>query len=212
MNRGARNITSWKGFARRVRSQGCQLLAHLDEFPNSVLVMACQRSGTTALARVITTSEGMTNYWFGRDDELDAALMLSGQIRYFSTRRHCFQTTYINECYREYLEHTNGHKLIWVIRNPFSVIYSMLHNWGRFAFNELFRACGAMGWNRKFTSFCNHYFFQLTELYTFCEFVRRLYWRSYPFPESQGAKKTVSKHWMSVMIASDIAEGCNGQQ
>ena len=135
-------IKSWQGFGREVRSKGCHLLARLDEFPESVLVTGCQRSGTTALARIITTSDGMVNYWFGKDDELDAALILAGEVNHAPEGRYCFQTTYLNECYSEYFDHANGHKIIWVIRNPYSVVYSMLKNWGRFAFNELFEACG----------------------------------------------------------------------
>jgi hypothetical protein len=30
-----------------------------------------------------------------------------------------------------------------VVRNPFSVIYSLVNHWKRFAFNELFQAVGA---------------------------------------------------------------------
>jgi ligand-binding sensor domain-containing protein len=44
------------------------------------------------------------NYWFGRDDELDAALILSGHVDHQQNGRYCFQTTYINECFREYFE------------------------------------------------------------------------------------------------------------
>ncbi len=136
-------IKSWKLFAREVRSGGCELLKELHKFDNSVLVAGCQRSGTTALSRLITSSDGMINYWFGKDDELDAALILSGQVDHKPHGRYCFQTTYLNECYTEYFDHVQDYKLIWIIRNPFSVVYSMLNNWGRFAFNELFDACGA---------------------------------------------------------------------
>ncbi len=135
-------IHNWKQFARRVRSKGCGLLARLDDFPRSVLVTGCQRSGTTMLSRIITQSDGMVNYWFGTDDELDAALILSGAAPHEPRGRYCFQTTYLNECYREYFQHQNGHKVIWVLRNPYSVVYSLLHNWTRFALNELFQACG----------------------------------------------------------------------
>ena len=135
-------IESWRRFAREVRSGGCNLLKELHKFDNSVLVAGCQRSGTTALSRLISSSDGMINYWFGKDDELDAALILSGQIEHEPQGRYCFQTTYLNECFTEYFDHLPGNKLIWIIRNPFSVVYSMLNNWGRFAFNELFDACG----------------------------------------------------------------------
>lgn len=139
---GAAKIKSWPGFARHVRSRGCSLLRELDRFPDSVLVAGCQRSGTTMLSRVITQSDGMVNYWFGRDDELDAALILSGQVQHDPHGRYCFQTTYLNQCYREYFEHPGKFRLIWVLRNPYSVVYSLAYNWSRFARNELFNACG----------------------------------------------------------------------
>lgn len=142
-------INTWQSFGKKVRSQGCDLLKRLDEFPRSILVTGCQRSGTTAVTRMVTTSEGMENYWFGKDDELDAALILSGEVVHEPKGRYCFQTTYLNECYGEYFQHDQDHRIIWVLRNPFSVVYSMLHNWGRFAFNELFSACGASGLNAK---------------------------------------------------------------
>lgn len=135
-------IQSWEQFARDVRSGGCSLLRRLPDFPDAILVTGCQRSGTTILSRVITRSAGMANFWFGRDDELDAALILSGAVPHSLPGRHCFQTTYLNECYGEYREAVAEQKVIWVLRNPRSVVHSFINNWGRFAFNELFRDCG----------------------------------------------------------------------
>ncbi len=142
---GSHEIGTWRKFARHVRSGGCHLLKNLGDFPNAVLVSGCQRSGTTMLARIIFKSEGMVDYWTGPDDELDAALILSGNKKGFSIApgRYCFQTTYLNECFHEYFQHKGGFRLIWVLRNPYSVIHSMLYNWSRFALNELFEACGA---------------------------------------------------------------------
>jgi hypothetical protein len=136
-------IRTWRKFARKVRSRGCNLLKRLDDFPDSILITGCQRSGTTMLSRIITRSEGMVNYWFGRDDELAAALILAGVVEHTPRGRYCFQTTYLNECVGEYYQHDNGHRLVWVLRNPFSVVHSMLHNWKDFALNELFEACGS---------------------------------------------------------------------
>lgn len=135
------NVTTWPAFARRVRGTQEKLLNRLDNFPDSVLVTGCQRSGGTMLARVITQSEGMVNYWFGKDDELDAALVLSGRAEEKCRGRYCFQTTYLNERYPEYGEHPD-HRIIWSLRNPHSVVYSMVYNWKRFALNELFLQCG----------------------------------------------------------------------
>lgn len=137
-----KKIKTWKQFGKRVRPKGCQLLKNLDQFPNSILVTGCQRSGTTILARVITLSDEMVNYWFGKDDELDAALILCGEVAHTPMGRYCFQTTYLNECYEEYYNHIGNCKIIWVLRNPFSVVYSLLYNWKRWPLNELFYACG----------------------------------------------------------------------
>ena len=134
-------IKTWKEFARLIRPKGCNLLCHLDRFPDSILITGCQRSGTTMLTRTITQSDGMVNYWFGEDDELDAALILSGNVAHACRGRYCFQTTYLNECYPEYFAHKN-YKMIWVLRNPHSVVYSLLYNWRRWTLNELFVACG----------------------------------------------------------------------
>lgn len=133
-------VKTWPKFAKAVRSKQDKLLPRLDDFPDAVLIAGCQRSGTTMLARIITQSEGMVNYWFGPDDELDAALILSGHEAHQPQGRYCFQTTYLNERYPEYFEHDNF-RMVWVLRNPHSVVYSMLHNWKDFALNELFNSC-----------------------------------------------------------------------
>ena len=140
---GKVKIRNWKQFARRVRSNGCRLLSELDRFPDAVLVTGCQRSGTTMLARTIARSPSISTYHITKDDELDAALILSGYVDYPSRGRYCFQTTYVNECYGEYYEKLADQSMIWLIRNPYSVVYSMCVNWGSFAREELYRACGA---------------------------------------------------------------------
>ena len=94
------------------------------------------------LARLITQSLGMANYWFGPDDELDAALILSGYVNLQPQGRYCFQTTYINSRFPEYSKYSNRNKIIFVLRNPFSVIYSMLYNWKIQPLNSLFTSSG----------------------------------------------------------------------
>ncbi len=136
-------ITDWKTFSKRIRSSNRKLLHRLDDFPNSILVTGCQRSGTTLLSRILVQSKGTVNYWFSPDDELDAALILSGYVNHIPHGRYCFQITYLNERYHEILDHKDGHKLLWVLRNPWSVVYSMLHNWNGAALDELFLSCGA---------------------------------------------------------------------
>jgi hypothetical protein len=117
------------------------LLARLDDYDDSVLVAGCQRSGTTALARLFKRADGIADYGFGYDDELDGALLLAGYVDRFAKGRHCFQTTYLNDRFAEYFDHEDF-RLVWMLREPRSVVYSMLHNWKRDALNRLFDACG----------------------------------------------------------------------
>lgn len=137
------SIQTWKIFAKKVRSKGCNLLSSLNQYSNPVFVAGCQRSGTTAVANIISASDGMIDYLTERDSELDAALLLSGNAAYSENGRFCFQTTYLNECVTEYFKYIGEYKIIWLVRNPHSVIYSMLNNWGSFAFKELFDKCGS---------------------------------------------------------------------
>lgn len=109
-----------------------------------MLVAGCQRSGTTAITRILANSADFETFRFTADDELDAALMLSGMIDYRTGGgRLCLQTTYLNDRYHEYIEAQSDFRLVWVLRNPFSVIYSMVYNWRTFALEDLFRKCGA---------------------------------------------------------------------
>jgi len=98
------------------------------------------------LARAITDHPEVQSFSWSKDAELDAALLLSGNqpapITLTASDRCCFQTTYLNEQGIEYLDHRNQFHLIWLIRNPYSVVYSMLYNWKRFALNEVFLGCG----------------------------------------------------------------------
>lgn len=136
------DIDTWRQFAARVRARQDRLLVELHRFDDPILVTGCQRSGGTMLSRVITGSAGMTNFWFSKDEELDAAQILSGSVRYQGTGRHCFQTTYLNERWPEYLQQAKPFRMVWSLRNPHSVVYSMVYNWKRFALNELFVHCG----------------------------------------------------------------------
>lgn len=139
---GGRPIRSWRRFAYCVRARQPKLLRELHRFPDAVLVTGCQRSGGTMLSRVITNSGHMTRFWSSRDEELDAALILSGWMPHRARGRYCFQTTYLNERWPEYLEQTVPFRMVWSLRNPASVVYSMVYNWRRFALNELFLHCG----------------------------------------------------------------------
>ena len=94
------------------------------------------------LAKVIAGHDAITDFSWSKDAELDAAILLSGLKRASSNGRHCFQATYLNEQYLEFNEIDKTFKLIWLVRNPESVVCSMLYNWKRFALNELFLSCG----------------------------------------------------------------------
>ena len=134
---------SWRRFHRGPRSLEKPLLSALPRYGGCVLVAGCQRSGTTMLTRVIAGSRGFQRLQLTHDDELDAALILAGYVSVPGDRRYCFQTTYLNERYFEYASMLPDQRLIWVLRNPHSVVYSMLNNWKRFALNELYESCGA---------------------------------------------------------------------
>lgn len=135
-------IRNWQNFEKRIRSLGQPLLRELDQYPDAVLVAGCQRSGTTAVTRIIREAGNMESFQFTSDDELDAALILSGNQPFKTNQRACFQTTYLNDSYMEYLEHSN-YRLVWILRRPEAVACSMLYNWKRDALNRLFHTCGS---------------------------------------------------------------------
>jgi hypothetical protein len=135
-------VDTWAQFHRIVKQPGRPLLARLGRFPNSVLVAGCQRSGTTAVRRLLAKAKGVGAYRIGNDDELDAALLLSGYVDRGIDGRGCFQTTYLNDRYPEYFDHSS-YRLVWILRDPASVVHSMLYNWRRAALKRLFDACGA---------------------------------------------------------------------
>ncbi len=119
------------------------MLVRAKDFRHPILVSGCQRSGTTALTRLITRSPEITALPESRDEELAAAWILSGHAPLDAgAGRYCFQTTYVNECYCEYLERVGNFKLVWLLREPTAVVRSMVYNWKRDALNELFLAVG----------------------------------------------------------------------
>ncbi|MBV1905165.1 MAG: sulfotransferase [Pseudomonadales bacterium] len=134
-------VRNWKQFGKYIRPNG-SLLIEIDRLQNPILVSGCQRSGGTMLARVISSHQQMADFGWSKDVELDAAQFLAGNVDLDITGRVCLQSTYLNEQYHEYYNISTPFKLIWLVRNPYSVIYSMLHNWSRFALNELFHSCG----------------------------------------------------------------------
>ena len=137
-----RRFRSWPRFHHGPRQSSQPLLSKLSRYPDAVLVAGCQRSGTTMLTRVIAQSASFRGLALTDDDELDIALALCGEVDLPIGARYCFQTTYVNERYPEYRMMGPNHRLIWVLRNPQAVVYSMVYNWRRFALNELYEGCG----------------------------------------------------------------------
>jgi hypothetical protein len=132
----------WKKFARKTRIHG-QLLSSLPSYPGAILVTGCQRSGTTLVTRLLVQSAEINEIWTSNDDEYDAAMILSGNRQIEKQGRYCFQTTYLNEAYKEYIDNKDlPFQLVWVLRDPLTVVNSMLYNWRRFPLNELYKACG----------------------------------------------------------------------
>jgi len=134
-------IKSWAQFDSRIRYSERPLLRNLSNYPKAILVAGCQRSGTTAVTRILRESHEFETFAYTADDELDAALILAGDIDFQTDKRVVFQTTFINNHLEEYFEHSN-YQLIWVMRNPQAVVKSMVVNWKRGALNRLFKACG----------------------------------------------------------------------
>jgi hypothetical protein len=140
---------TWPRFHHGPRRSGLPLLRNLSRYPDCVLVAGCQRSGTTMLTRIIAGAAGFRRLALTTDDELDAALALAGYVDLPVGHRYCFQTTYLNECYPEYGGLGPAQRLIWVVRNPNSVVHSMVHNWRRFALDELYEFCGSQPAERE---------------------------------------------------------------
>lgn len=134
---------TWRQFDREIRPRGCKLLVRLREFPRAVVVAGCQRSGTTLLGKVLAAADGFDHFTFAKFPELSAALALSGEVEAGMEARAVLQTTYVDDAWKEYLELAEGQKIIWVLRNPFSVAASMLYNWPMFALNHTLARCGA---------------------------------------------------------------------
>jgi hypothetical protein len=130
-------VHSWADFHDVVKQSDRPLLARLDDYDDSVLVAGAHRSGNTALSRLLKRADGIADHCFGADDELDGALLLAGFVARQTDGRHCFQTTYLNDRYQEYFEH-DGFRLIWMLREPRSVVHSLLQSWKRAGSNRSF--------------------------------------------------------------------------
>ena len=134
-------VGSWTEFEELVAATGRPLLARLDTYEDALLVAGCAWSGDTAIARLVKRTDGIADHGFGHDDELDGALLLAGHVDRFDARRHCFQTTYLGDRFDEYFEH-DDFRLIWILREPSTVICAMFNSWKRAALDRLLPAGG----------------------------------------------------------------------
>jgi len=121
--RGSQGITSWADFYAALAEQ--PLLAELDSYPNALLIAGCDWSATTAVTRLFKRLSCFADSSWGHDDELDGALLLAGMRPPSAEGRHCFQTTYVRDRYREYFAH-DDFKLVWVVREPRAAVRSLL--------------------------------------------------------------------------------------
>lgn len=121
--RGAAGITSWSDFYAALADE--PFLDKLDDYPESLLIAGCDWAATTAVTRLFKRLPCFAVSSWGHDDELDGALLLAGRSERRATGRHCFQTTYVREHYREYFTH-DRFKLVWIVREPRAAVCSLL--------------------------------------------------------------------------------------
>jgi hypothetical protein len=121
--RGERHITSWQGF--HAITADAPLFAQLDHYPDALLVAGCDRSAVTAVTRLFKRLPSFADSSWGHDDELDGALLLAGLQDRPREGRHCFQTSYVRERYREYFAH-DRYRLVWIVREPRAAVHSLL--------------------------------------------------------------------------------------
>jgi hypothetical protein len=121
--RGGREITSWHDFHAVMAER--PLLARLDDFPDALLIAGCDWSATTAVTHLFKRLPCFVDSSWGHDDELDGALLLAGLRPRTTIGRHCFQTSYVGDRYREYLAH-DRFRLVWIVREPRAAVRSLL--------------------------------------------------------------------------------------
>ena len=84
----------------------------------------------------------MVNYVLVEMMSLTQHRFCSGYVWHEPRGRYCFQTTYMYDRLEQYQLFASDSKVVWLLRNPYSVVWSMLHNWKRSALAELFAGCG----------------------------------------------------------------------
>lgn len=146
-------IANWRQFIGKIRPKDSPLLIQTMGTGDLIFVTGCQRSGTTMVTDLFRLSNEIAPYQTALDSELEGALILGGYMdaRPAPGKRRCFQTTYLDDHFTEYFTYSDQFQLIFVVRNPVSVVYSMLHHWTRrvylrnYALNDVFLNCGRKG-------------------------------------------------------------------
>ena len=121
--RGEHRITSWHGYYAATADR--PVLARLDDYPDALLIAGCDSSAATAITRLFQRLPCFADSSWDHDDELDGALLLAGLQDGPTEGRHCFQTSFVRERYREYFAHDN-YRLIWILREPRAAVRSLL--------------------------------------------------------------------------------------
>ena len=134
-------IKTWLDYMTAIPPGTPADLKELGRYPGAILITGCQRSGTTILCDIIQSHENILS----KHSELEGALVLRGYRPPLPRGRHCFQTTYVSAAVEEYTPHAGKFKMVFVLRNPLSVVYSMANNWSRATCNYVFHECGMQG-------------------------------------------------------------------
>jgi hypothetical protein len=116
-------IASWPEFHAAMADR--PLLAKLDDYRDALLIAGCDRSAVTAITYLFKRLPEFADSSWSHNEELDDALLLAGLRADGTGGRHCFQTTYLGERYREYLAH-DRFKLVWIVREPRAAVRSLL--------------------------------------------------------------------------------------
>jgi len=92
---------------------------------SALLIAGCDWSAATAITRLFKRLSGFADSAWDHDDELDGALLLGGLQQGATGGRHCFQTSFVREHYREYFAHED-YRLVWIVREPRAAVRSLL--------------------------------------------------------------------------------------
>lgn len=125
LRRGDSRIASWNDFYALMGDR--PYLARLDDYPDALLISGCDWAAATAVTRLFRRLPSFAATSWRHDDELDGALLLANGSSEPDRGRHCFQTTYLRERYREYFEHERF-RLVWIVREPRAAVRSLLRS------------------------------------------------------------------------------------